>query len=137
MANLSVMAVKAYLEAKGFKVDVGGDDEHILVSEFKMENRNDIRIVMDFSADNHDVSIKALDIAEVPESARNAMLNEINSINRDFRWVKFYVDEENKIIAEDDAIIQLDSCAEEVFRCDLQLVSILDMVYPRIMEVAG
>ena len=56
-------------------------------------------------------------------------------MNQEYRWVKFYVDEkENSVTIADDAIIQLDSCGEEIFELMYRLADIADDVYPEFMK---
>lgn len=100
-----------------------------------MENREGIRVLMYFDSNNASVKIRTQNLVKFDASKKEKMYKVCNELNARFRWVKFFVDEnDNTITAEDDAIIQLDSCGEEVFRCCLQLTKISDDAYPYFMR---
>ena len=56
-------------------------------------------------------------------------------MNLNYRWIRFFYDEERQtIVAADDALIQLDSCGKEVLRCCNQLMDIADEAYPLVLQ---
>ena len=58
-----------------------------------------------------------------------------SKLNNEFRWIKFYVDErDNTITLADDAIVQLDTCGEEIWEIMVRLSDIADDAYPTIMK---
>ncbi len=100
-----------------------------------MDNREGIKVIMHFDDDSEGVKVRAYDVAKFPEAKKPEMYELCNQLNKDYRWIKFYVDDsDNTITAEEDAIIQLDTCAQEVLQCCIQLVNIVDDAYPTIMK---
>ena len=60
--------------------------------------------------------------------------NVCNELNARFRWVKFYVDPDSDIIADLDAMIDIDTCGEECLAMVRRMVSIIDDAYPTIAK---
>ena len=58
-----------------------------------------------------------------------------NSLNDSFRWVKFVWDSDaNDLCCRVDGVIELDSCAKEVYELMARMAGIVDEAYPRIMK---
>ena len=135
MANMAARMTGAFFDSKGLSYEVLGNDGEVIRAGFAMDNREGIRVLMFFDDDSTGVKIRAFDLVKFPPNKKEAMYKICNEMNSTYRWIKFFVDEkDNTIVAEDDAVIQLDSCGEEVFRCCLQLVSIADDAYPEFMK---
>ncbi|MBE5938102.1 MAG: YbjN domain-containing protein [Lachnospiraceae bacterium] len=135
MANMAAKVVGAYFDAKGVKYEVIDEDGAVLKLGFSMDNRDGIRLIVRFDSDSEGVSVKAYDLAKFQEDKKQKMFEVCNKLNAQYRWVKFYVDEsDNTITVEEDAVIQLDSCGEEVYQCCFQVVAIADEAYPEIMR---
>ena len=58
-----------------------------------------------------------------------------NELNNEFRWVKFYLDEEQNVVAEYDAYVDDGSCGPAVCNAITKIVAVLDRVYPRFMTL--
>lgn len=107
----------------------------VLFVRFSMRNRDEIKLEMKFSEDCSDLCIKAEAVAKIPIEKLLHMCEVINDINLKNRWIKFYINKtDGSICAQDDAVIQIDSCGEEAFRCCEQMVTIIDEEYPLIMR---
>lgn len=57
-----------------------------------------------------------------------------NTLNMTYKWLKFYVDKSNDVMAEDDAILSEDSAFEEAFELMLRGFKIIKDVKPLIMR---
>ena len=56
-------------------------------------------------------------------------------MNNRFNWVKFFVDESDSTITlSDDAVIQLDSCGEEIIKLIQFMTLVADEAYPEFMK---
>ncbi len=134
MASMAAKVTAAFLESKGMNFDLI-EEKNVIVTGFGLDNLEGIKVIINFDEGDETVGVRAYGIAKFPESKIDAMYKLVNSLNVQFRWIKFVVDEEDFCInAEDDAIIQLDSCGEEVFRCCLHFATIVDEAYPIIMK---
>ena len=135
MERMSAKVTKAFFESKGLHVDQAGDEGEILITGFAMDNREGMMVLMAFDPDDESVKIITQNLAKIPDKAVDKMYKVINDINKEYRWIKFYIDDsDNTVTAEDDAVIQLDSCGMEVLRCCIQLAKIADEAYPTIMK---
>lgn len=134
MSSIAAKVTAAFFDSKGFNYDMS-DDGMAITTGFALENCEGVKILIVFDDDDHSVAIRALNIVKIPDAKKDDMYTLVNELNRKFRWIKFVIDDEdNTINAEDDAIIQLDSCGEEVFECSLHFAAIVDEAYPEIMK---
>ena len=134
MANEAAALVNAYMETKNVPCQFLDDEHNSLRIGWKLNNTS-ISIYMFFNENNNDVHIEGHEFIAVPDDKMEKMYKICNDINGEFRWIKFrYSDKYKEIIAEDDAIIQLDSCGEEVFRLMCNMAGIVDEAYPEFMK---
>ena len=57
-----------------------------------------------------------------------------NNLNGQYRWVKFYLDEDANIRVMIDGIVEPETCGKEVYRLLHLIVGIIDEAYPDIMR---
>lgn len=57
-----------------------------------------------------------------------------NELNTKYKWVTFYVDSEGDLIVHDDAILSVESAADEAFELLLRTINISGEVKPQIMK---
>ena len=135
MANAAAKVTAAFFDSKGLHYEILGDDEEVIHFGLPMENREGIMLFLFFTPDGTSVSIRNFDLAKIPEGKKAQAIMVCNELNLNFKWVKFAYDDERKCIqATDDAVIQLDSCGDEVLRCSIQLMHVCDEAYPLIMK---
>ena len=135
MANMAAKLTAAYMDSVNMKYDIVGDDGEAISAGFSLDNREPLRVIMHFDSDCESVKLVAYDLAKFPADRKDRMYKVCNDLNAKYRWIKFYVDEkDNTITAEDDAVIQIDSCAKETVQCCIQLVQIADEAYPEIQK---
>lgn len=101
----------------------GGDFSYTHVS---------IHIVFDLEGNSAQVGTSA--IAKVPHEKTVKMLTVLNECNNKFRWAKFYLDDDNDVVANTDLVFDEinvgDVCVEIVRR----MASIIDDAYADIMK---
>ena len=135
MANAAAKVTAAFFDSKGLHYEILGDDEEVIHFGLPMENREGIMLFLFFAPDGTSVSIRNFDLVKIPEGKKAQAIMVCNELNLHFKWVKFAYDDERKCIqATDDAVIQLDSCGDEVLRCSIQLMRVCDEAYPLIMK---
>lgn len=122
-----------YMDENGIKYsDVR---ERVVRVSYSGDNLKSIPVYVYFSEnDEPRVRLACSSIAHFEDNKLAAGLIACNELNRKYRWVKFYVDEENDIIAEDDAIIDATSCGPELRELVVRMVDIIDKGYPTIMQ---
>ena len=60
----------------------------------------------------------------VPAEKIPDMLVVCNELNSTYKWVKFYLDSDNDLVLQDDAILSPDSAADEVFELMLRMFDV-------------
>ncbi len=73
-------------------------------------------------------------LESVPAEKVNDMLVVCNSLNMRYRWLKFYLDKDNDIMVEDDAIVSPETAGEECFELLIRTAGIIKEVKPFIMK---
>ncbi len=95
---------------------------------------NHVRINVFVDNDAESIQIVTSPIASVPAEKTAQMLICLNENNRRFRWVHFYLDDDNDLIAESDAIIDINTAGPVVAELVGRTASIIDDAYADFMK---
>ncbi len=87
-----------------------------------------------FDEDGESAQILTSPIASVPAEKTSKMLLTLNECNHKFRWVKFYLDEDNDVIADSDVIFDEQNAGDAVIEIVMRTASIIDDAYADIMK---
>ena len=87
-----------------------------------------------FDEDGESAQIATSPIASVPAEKTSKLLLTLNECNHKFRWVKFYMDEDNDVIADTDVIFDEQNAGEAVLEIVMRTASIIDDAYADIMK---
>ena len=124
---------KAYLDSKGFRYQAQDDKEVIRTGLSGLKNKGSVDILLIFQGNS--VSIRSFRLFSVPEEKKDKIYEVCSDMNRKFRWVKFYVDDEdNTVTVADDAILLPESAGAEVFELMMRMAGIIDQAYPELMK---
>lgn len=133
MASVAAKIFMDYLVADDVNAEFV-DEGNVIRVGWKVDNTTLTDYII-FDDDNKYVQIQGHEFATVSENKFDVVLREINKCNKEFRWAKFYLDEqEHEIVVMSDAIIELGTCAEEVDEIMHRLNQIVDEAYPRFMR---
>ena len=69
-----------------------------------------------------------------PTNRVGGLLVICNSLNAQYRWLKFYIDDDRDIMIESDAILDFETAGDECYELISRTVSIIEEVKPRIMN---
>ena len=134
MACQSAEIFKTFLESKDMEATMV-DDEHNVLRIGVGLNNTQLAIYFQFGDDDADVHLEGRQFAQIPKDQIEKIYKICNSINDAFRFTKFVWHEDaDDLCCRIDGVIQLDSCAEEVFELMARMASIVDEAYPRIMK---
>lgn len=125
-----------YLEQRKVRYHELGPDA-IRVS-YAGDNCPSIAVNFKFSDDGRDVAIRCYSIAKIKEEDAKQYLGALytcSELNRNYRWVKFYLDSDNEVTAEDDAVIDPYTTGEECYKLLGHMVNIVDETYPVFMKI--
>lgn len=87
-----------------------------------------------FDLDGTSAQIVTSPIAGVPVEKTAQVLLTLNECNNKFRWVKFYLDEDNDIIANGDVMFDEQNTAETCIEMIMRTANIIDDAYADLMK---
>lgn len=132
--NMAMKMAGAYLESKGIVYGVN-EEKSIISFGTRCEKKGNMELHLIFDDGNGTMGLRSFDYCQFPDSKLPVMYELCSKCNKDYRWIKFYVNErDNTIALADDAVIQLDSCGEEVWELVCRMVTIADEAYPTFMK---
>ena len=71
---------------------------------------------------------------KAPENKMDVMLKVCNEANKQYRWIKFYINDSQEVMAEDDAVLDMASVGEECIELVARMVRVVDEAYPKFMK---
>jgi hypothetical protein len=93
-----------------------------------------IPIYVFFDEDNDPyVSFKCWEIQSFKNNEAAALIV-CNNLNNEYRWLKFYMDEDKDVNASLDAMVDRSTCGEECLSLVRRMVNIIDEAYPQIAK---
>ena len=92
-----------------------------------------VAIHLVFDLDGESAQVVTSPIANTPAEKTAKMLLVLNECNHKFRWVKFYLDEDNDVIANGDVIFDEQNAGEACIELIMRTASIIDDAYSDIM----
>ena len=87
-----------------------------------------------FDEDGESAQIVSSAIASVPRQKTEKLLAVLNQCNSEFRWARFYLDEDNDVIADTDVVFGEDGAGFAVVESIMLAASVVDDAYPEIMK---
>lgn len=134
MANAAAKLFQAYMESREMKCQTLDEEGSVLRAGWKLDNTH-MDILFFFDEDCKYVQLRGVKFLQVPDNKLEAMFKAVNECNHHYRFVKFVVDTDDKqVICKADAVIQLDSCADETFELMIRMTQIVDDAYPTLMK---
>ena len=91
-------------------------------------------VVFFFDADGHSMSVRVFNLVKVPVDKQLPVIEVLNSLNTEYRWVKFYINAEYDVNVQLDAIVNSETSGPVAVELLLRTMKIIDEVYPRIMK---
>ena len=126
-------AFTKYMDKEGVKYIKQND--HVVTVVYSGNNMESIPIFVFFDEDNEPlVTFKCWSIMNFKRNEAAALVV-CNTLNSEYRWVKFYLDTDKDIVASLDAMVSIQTCGEECLFLARRMVNILDNAYPRIAKV--
>ena len=124
---------KAFLDRKGIRYKEGNMGAISII--YNTDNAKSVEVFVAFDDDGKNrVTLISFTIGEFPQSQFAKALVTCNAMNRKYRWVKFYVNDDNCITVSSDAILDEDTCGDECFEYVYRMIRIVDEVYPEFMK---
>ncbi len=132
--NLAAKSFIDTLDKVGTKYSVDErENDTVITVGYNMDNTT-VRVSTFVDNDNKHVALRCFGFIKVPkEKFANALLA-CNGFNKDYRWVKFVIDEEMDVTIMDDAVTSADTAGEELLELLHRMVGIADECYPVFMK---
>ena len=109
------------------------DGATLMVAGFNGEKVTfDVMLV--FDAQDHTVMIRTGKLAKVPVDRQVDVYAALNELNRNYRWARFFVDNENDIVIQMDHIVSAGESPDAVMELVFRMVKIVDESYPKMMR---
>ena len=87
-----------------------------------------------FDLDGESAQIVTSPVAAVPGEKTAKLLLTLNECNHKFRWIKFYLDEDNDVIVNADIIFDEINAGPTCIEIVMRTANIIDEAYPDIMK---
>ena len=126
-------AFMSELERRGIKyTDV---NENRVSISYSGDNTNEIKINVIFDKDGDNlVALRCWSFGKVPANKRSAVIEACNSLNAQYRWVKFYIDDDGDVCTSLDAVVDISTVGAECKQLVSRMVDIYDKAYPTLMK---
>ncbi len=133
MATMAAKMVSAYFETRETPLQAVTESGDVLTCGWDFQGGS-IRLFFFFDDDAH-VHTQGVQFAKIPESAYDKMYKLMNDLNAKYKLAKFVFDaERGDIKVEDDAVVSLDTCGEEMFEIMIRIVKIVEDAFPTIQR---
>lgn len=122
------------LKAGGVTLSAVDYDRQVVSFGFNLENTS-LTIFVVFGDDIRYVQIIGGEFARIPREKKNKAYEICNSLNEEYRWVKFYYNEDGgDLRCETDAIVDVKTSTDEINELWARMTTIVDKAYPKIMK---
>ena len=124
--------VSRYLDENDIKfTDV---KENVIKIAYSGDNLKTIPIFVFFDKDGDPlVTLRCWEICNFKYQEARGILT-CNEMNSRYRWVTFYVDDDDDVIAQIDSYIDEENCGSVVLDLVRRMVNIIDETYPKFMK---
>ena len=120
-----------YLDSKDLKYQVREVGEGDVVVSLMIDSKMTNCI---FSGENGKYVSMYTVFESIPADKTAAILFVCNQLNTTYKWLKFYLDKDNDLMVEDDAILSEENAAAECFELVVRRLQILKDVKPVVMR---
>lgn len=123
-----------HMDDKGIKYRTV--DERCVRISYNGDNISSVVVHVIFDKDGgHTVTFRDWEICSFKDDSKYAKgLIVCNAMNAQYRWVKFYLDDDRDVVAQCDAVVDEDTVGKECMELVLRLVNIVDEAYPNFMK---
>lgn len=119
------------LRAKNLSFDSGETEKGAVVVDFPYQGKITKCI---FDGDEGRYMSLYLSYERIPEEKLAEVIFLCNTLNSEYKWVTFYVDDDNDLFIHDDAILSTENAADEAFELLVRMLRISEEEKPRIMK---
>lgn len=104
------------------------DEKAAVFVKYNGDNFSSLTFSFFFDEDGESVSLKVFSIEQFTKSQLPDAYEFCNEMNKEWRWIRFYVDADDEFTADMDAVISPATCGKECVEILRRAVSIVDKV---------
>lgn len=135
MIHPATYAIQKVFDEKGVKFRVSEIREASVVEAgFSIDNGPNVTVRFISRDDDNDVAIRALQLIKVTEDKRSNILSALNQLNNKFRYMKFTLNDDGSVNAENDLYLCTENVGEVCFEMFARSMHILKEAYPILMR---
>lgn len=108
-------------------------DDGLVKIGFGGDNLKSIEVIAMFEEDNPDVTITSWSIGNFKNNYESG-LRVCNEMNKEYKWVKFYLDNDCDVVADISTTVDEYDCGPYCVTAIKRLIDIIDMSYPNFMR---
>ena len=101
---------------------------------YTLENISHLDVFFWFDEDGTTMHYATGVIAHAPENKTDAALRAVNDLNVKYRWLAFFLDEDNDILANGDAILPANVVGDTCYELLQRTINICDEAYTHLMK---
>ena len=122
-----------YMDANGIKYTDRG--ENMVRVAYSCSNIKSVPVIVIFDKEGKNlVQFVCCEVASFKDDKMAPGLVACNAMNAKYRWVKFYLDSDQDVRVEADALVSMDTVGEECAQMVSRMVNIIDDAYPEFMR---
>ena len=114
--------------------DISDDDRCVLRVGYKLSNIDDLDSFFFFDDTGETMHYGSSVIARAPKDRTESVLRALNELNVKYRWLTFYLDNENDVMASADHILSPNTVGDTCFELLQRSINIIDEAYPTLMR---
>ena len=128
-----------FFERKGMKyspdIDTTKAGKDVVKVTYTGANKEIIRFNIFVDPDEDNVAIRVWTIAKTLDADQAAAVTLLlNDLNNNYRWYRWYLDDDREVTAAVDAVITADTIGAIVYELVQRGVNIIDENYPKVMK---
>lgn len=130
-------AFERHMDSEGIKYTVLDEDDSIVYLAFG-GSRYETFVLVDFDEDMPCTSahFNSPGFAKILPGKNAEVLVKLNQINKRFRWVKFWADDDGTLTADCDAVLDIDSVGKECLEVSIRLSNIIENALDELKGIA-
>lgn len=143
-ATKSAAAFAKYMEEQdyiftyeGAKENEAGKKEDLFSISFNGDNLDEIDLYIWFDYDNKGAELYIWNYAQATAKQQSKLLTLINQMNYDYRYARFYLEDDYSVSISGDAVFRDNDIGEICEEMILHLVNIADDAYPEFEKLLG
>lgn len=126
---------KSFLEATGIKSMDLSDETHAVLSTAWRLDTMKLGVLVVFDSDGESLQVSSVLPMRVPKGKLLEALDAVNTINKTYRWTRFYVDpEDGRVMSQVDAVVNPDTVGPVVRELIIRTTNIADDAYPILIK---